>query len=50
MPVLKEIEQMIHDGIVLMGDPPQRAAGLLMAAICAFSACGRFVLKLIQAR
>lgn len=28
LPVLKKIEQMVKDGIVLVGDPPQRAAGL----------------------
>jgi len=50
MQVLKKKEQMVHDGIVLVGDPPQRAAGLLVAAICAFIAYGRFVLKPIQAR
>ena len=28
LPVLKKIEQMVKDGIVLVGDAPQRAAGL----------------------
>jgi hypothetical protein len=28
LPVLKKIEQMVNDGMVLLGEPPERAAGL----------------------
>jgi len=28
LPVLKKIEQMVKNGIILVGDPPRRAAGL----------------------